>query len=230
MEVSKRLDCIAQMVTKGNVVCDVGTDHGYLAIHLIEQNISPKVIAMDVAKGPLSKAVTNINNCGLSEKITTRLSDGVAKLLKGEAQTVVIAGMGGVLITQILERGHDILESVDELILSPHTDVALVRLYLQDKGYEIACEEMLIDEGKFYTIIKAKHGKMLYNKCELSYGKYLLCNKNLILKEFLLEEANKINKIKQSLTNVNTENAADRILELDEKLCCIMEGLKYYEM
>jgi tRNA (adenine22-N1)-methyltransferase len=138
--------------------------------------------------------------------------------------------MGGILITQLLENGREILKSIDEIILSPHTDIEAVRRYLQDHGYRISEEEMIVDEGKFYVIIKANHGEMLYNKCELCYGRCLLENKNPVLMEFLVQEENKINKIKSGLNNVNTVNASRRINELNDELCLVKEGLKYYEM
>ena len=102
MELSKRLAAVAAMVTKGNIVCDVGCDHGYVSIYLVREKISPRVIAMDVRPGPLAQAKEHILMYGLSDYIETRLSDGVDALNEGEADTLILAGMGGRLMEGIL--------------------------------------------------------------------------------------------------------------------------------
>ncbi len=104
IELSKRMYMVASMVDKGGSVADIGCDHAYVSIYLIEQNIAAKVIAMDVRTGPLDIAKKNINSHGLSDKIEVRLSDGLEKLSIGEVNTVIIAGMGGQLIIDIIDR------------------------------------------------------------------------------------------------------------------------------
>lgn len=231
MDISRRLETIAEMVSRNSIVCDVGTDHGYLAIYLIKQGISPKVIAMDVAKGPLSKAKANILAYGCEEFIETRLSDGVEKLAVNEAQTVIMAGMGGILINRLLENGQEVLASVDELILSPHTDVCLVRKFLHKHGYAIDDEQMVLEEGKYYVIIKAVHGnEQMYSECEYEYGKHLFKKKNPILQQYLSKELEKLLMIKKNISDVATEGAAKRKIELEEEIRLVKEGLGYYEM
>lgn len=231
MEISNRLKEIAGMVTGGNVVCDVGTDHAYLAIYLIKNGTVPRVIAMDVAKGPLSKAECNIKAQGLCDRIETRLSDGVDKLMSGEAQTVIMAGMGGILICDLLARGREVLSAADELILSPHTDAELVRRYLCENGYCIKEEKMLLEEGKFYIIIRAVHGEAEpLTECEYRYGKQLLQSRSSILREYLQREQLKLEKLSGSLQGIFTENAVKRRKELMEEIQYIKEGLAYYGM
>lgn len=231
MEISNRLKEIAGMVTVGNVVCDVGTDHAYLAIYLIENKTAPRVIAMDVAKGPLSKAEHNIREYGLDNQIETRLSDGVDRLKAHEAQTVIMAGMGGILICDLLSRGKEVLSTVDELILSPHTDAELVRKYLQADGYYIKEEQMLLEEGKYYIIMRVVHGEMEeLTLCEYRYGKKLLQSRNHILLEYLQKEYLKFVKLFENLQGVSTANAVRRRKELMEEIQCVKEGLDYYGM
>lgn len=231
MEISNRLRTIAEMVTKGHTACDVGTDHGYLAIYLIEQEISDRVIAMDVAKGPLSKAQANIALYHYEDRIETRLSDGLEKLKADEASTVIMAGMGGILIKNLLEKGREILKSVDEIILSPHTDVELVRRYLLENGYAIQEESMLLEEGKYYIIMKAVWGTQKYEKeCEYRYGKELLAKHSPVLREYLEKELVKLSRLHENLVDVSTENSIRRRTELEEEIQCIREGLEYYEM
>ena len=135
MQLSLRLKTVADSVTGGNRVADVGCDHAYIAIHLAENNIAPRVVAMDVNKGPLSKAMENIEIRGLEDRIETRLSDGLARLNPGEADTVVIAGMGGALMVRILTEGESALKEVKELILQPQSEIFLVRRHLHTNGY-----------------------------------------------------------------------------------------------
>lgn len=231
MEISSRLKEIAGMVTRGNIVCDVGTDHAYLAIYLVNHQISPHVIAMDVAEGPLSKAQGNIERFGLAGRIETRLSDGVDKLGAGEAQTVVMAGMGGILICELLSKGEHILSSAEELVLSPHTDVELVRRYLGEHRYCIKQEKMLLDEGKYYIVIRAVQGEMQHlSRCEYCFGKELLERRDKVLLEFLHQEYDKLTGIYEKLEQVSTKHAACRRDELAEEIQCVKEGLKYYDM
>ena len=102
MQLSIRMQAVADMVTPGGRIADIGTDHGYVPIYLVEQNKTDHAIAMDVRKGPLARAGENIVRFGCSDRIETRLSDGLAMLKPGEADTVIIAGMGGLLSIRIL--------------------------------------------------------------------------------------------------------------------------------
>ncbi|WP_313127926.1 class I SAM-dependent methyltransferase [Anaerocolumna sp.] len=155
MQLSKRLQAVADSVTKGNRVADVGCDHAYISIYLIRQNIAPGVIAMDVNKGPLERGRENIERLGLDSRIETRLSDGLHKLNPGEADTILIAGMGGALTVRILEEGLASVKKCKELVLQPQSELAFVRKFIEQIEFEIVAEQMLIDDGKYYTIIKA---------------------------------------------------------------------------
>ena len=117
MQLSKRLLAVSEMVTSNSRLADIGTDHGYIPIYLIENKRVPRAIAMDVNKGPLNRAKENIEHHGLENYIETRLSDGAAALHSGEVDAVVIAGMGGGLVMKILTEGSGVLKSVKELIL-----------------------------------------------------------------------------------------------------------------
>jgi len=241
IKLSKRLQTVANMVTKGSVVADIGTDHGYLPIYLAQNNISEHVIAMDVNKGPLNKAFQNIRQLHLESKIDIRLSNGLDLLEKNEANTVIICGMGGKLIVKILERGRDKISQDSELILSPQSEIQLFREYLLHNEYRIVKEDMLIDDGKFYVIIKCKldvgacqletdESETVQCDVYLKYGKYLLEHKNDILKEYLIKEQKSYLKIRENVDNCNSELAEQRIKEIDYELRCIEEGLNYYEM
>ncbi len=153
-QLSNRLQAIADLVTPGVTVCDVGTDHGFVPIALVQQNRAVSCIAMDVRKGPLSSADAHIRQAGLSGKITTRLSDGLVQLQPGEAYTVIIAGMGGRLMQRILEDGNPAEKQVQELILQPQSEIPQFRQFLREKDYEILEENMIREDGKIYPMMK----------------------------------------------------------------------------
>ena len=146
MQLSDRLQAVASMVTENSRLADVGTDHGYIPIYLCEMGKIPSAIAMDVKKGPLLRAKMNIERYHMQEKIRTRLSDGVLKLNPDEADSVVIAGMGGTLVMKILEEGKKVLVDVKELVLQPQSDIDKVRKYLYENDYVIT-RKILSDDA-----------------------------------------------------------------------------------
>ena len=157
MKLSKRLQTIADFVKKGAVVADIGTDHAHIPIYLIKNNIISRAYACDINKGPLEKAKENIENFGVSENIVLRLSNGLDKMSSKEVDTIIIAGMGGELIIDILNRGKAFFDKKNTFILSPHTKTDEVRDYLIRKGFKILKEDMCIDEGKFYTVMEVRY-------------------------------------------------------------------------
>ena len=158
MELSIRLKTVAEAVTKGNRVADVGTDHGYVPIYLVKNNLSPAGIAMDVNKGPLEKAQEHIREEKLGGKIATRLGNGLAPLEPGETDTVIIAGMGGDLICKILKAKPEFLIEGKEFILQPQSEWFKIRRLLKEYRYQIEKEWFLKEDGKYYVIIKAEPG------------------------------------------------------------------------
>ena len=221
MKLSKRLQTIADFVKKGAVVADIGTDHAHIPIYLIKNNIISRAYACDINTGPLEKAEENINYYGV-KNIELRLSNGLEKLKTDEADTVIIAGMGGELITDILERGRRFFDTERKFILSPHTKTDEVRKYLLSNGFEITKEDMCIDEGKFYTVMEAKYteNKEMYSEAELLYGKYLIENKHPVLLRFLKKEEAKYISI---LSNIGLNE--ERKIELRHRLDIIKETI-----
>ena len=143
IRLSRRMKAVASMVTAGYTLCDVGTDHGYVPIALVQGNIIPKAIAVDINKGPLERANEHIRANGLTEQITTRLSNGLEAIHDGEVDSIVIAGMGGELVIHILTAGETVCRSAKELILQPQSEVSKVREYVRNTGYKIVDEDMI---------------------------------------------------------------------------------------
>ncbi len=222
MKLSKRLQTIADFVKKNSVVADIGTDHAHIPIYLIKNNIIDKAYACDINKGPLEKAKENIENFGVSENIVLRLSNGLDKMSSKEVDTIIIAGMGGELIIDILNRGKAFFDKKNTFILSPHTKTDEVRDYLIRKGFKILKEDMCIEEGKFYTVMEVRYteNKLMYSEAELLYGKFLIENKHPVLLEFLKKEEEKYISI---LSNIGLNE--DRKKELRHRLDIIKETM-----
>ncbi len=225
--ISERLKAVAGMVTKGKKVADIGTDHGYVPIYLVENSICSKVYAMDINEGPLKIADKNIAIHGLSDKIETIQSNGMDKLKDNMVEGAIISGMGGDLIVDILSRGKNI-KGIKELVLSPHRRVDLVRKFLLENNWEIVDEKMLIDSGKYYTIIKAlknNKGLHMYSDVELKYGKILLDNKDLILKGYLEKEYSKFADIFEKMK----ANKSDNMQEVENIIYLNREAYRIYD-
>lgn len=250
---SERLKALTDMVTRGNRVVDVGCDHGFVSIYLVEQHISPGVLAMDVRKGPLSGAEEHIAERGLQGQIQTRLSDGLQAFSKGEAQTMICAGMGGKLMMKILTDSREKARSLDELILQPQSELPLFRSFLDREGYRVLDENILQEEGKYYFLFKVKYNSegidesdcskrdenhnpaenldVSYQNSELNrrFGRLLLQQKHPVLKEYLLQSERVNRQILQNLSKGEGTRAQGRIKEVRDELFYIEEALKRYE-
>ena len=231
MQLSKRLTAVAQMVTEGSRLADVGCDHGYIPITLITEGRIPHAIAMDINRGPLERARQNIEQFAAAQYIETRLSDGVAALHPGEVDSVIIAGMGGNLMMRILEKGRDVFDTAKEMILQPQSEIAGVRHYLQDHGYRITDENMVFEDGKYYVMMKAVHGHMQYDReIFFEYGRILLEQKHPLLKEFLKRKMDTAEKICDRIASNGQKDSKERIREIEEEMRKIDSALAYYDM
>lgn len=219
MQLSERMLAVAGLVTPGLRLADVGTDHGYIPLWLTERGVIPGAIAMDVNRGPLERAKENIRVHGLEGKIETRLSDGVAALKPGEAESVVIAGMGGGLVMKILEEGKEPLGMVKELVLQPQSDIDRVREFLVREGYRITKERMVLEDGKFYPMMHVVHGTMEeLSDIEYVYGPCLLRERDECLRLYLEKEGQTLEGVKAGLLQSGTPRAKEKLVEIEERL------------
>ena len=236
MQLSKRLQAVADLVTPGSRVADVGCDHAYTSIYLVEKQIATHIIAMDVNQGPIDRAKDNIERYGYSNQIEPRKSNGLDKLLEKEADTLLIAGMGGLLILQILNDKLKLVKQMKELILQPQSDIDKVRCRLQELDFRIVKESMVKDEGKYYMMMKAIPREMvsepevyeLTNKEHYYYGKLLLLEKHPVLLEFLYWELGLCEDILRTLKAQQSVSAKVREKEMEEKITMIQNGIEYY--
>ncbi len=168
---SVRLSAIADYVKKGAFVCDVGTDHGYLAVHLMKSGVAKRVIATDINAKPLANAQKNIEKSEVSG-IELRLCDGLGGVNRGEADTVIIAGMGGEVISGILERGANIVREKNiTLILQPTTSPEFLRRYLCENGFSIKEEKAVFENSKLYSVMLVSFSG---EKCEREESYYFV--------------------------------------------------------
>ncbi len=228
IKLSKRMKAVAAMVTSGGVLADVGTDHGYIPIALIQRQKIKSAIAMDINKGPLARAQDNIASARLGDYIQTRLSDGVAALGEGEADSILIAGMGGELVIHILSEGEKVCKAASELILQPQSDIRKVREYLRLHHYKIVDEDMICEDGKYYPMMRVinveldnawmKMDEQTRVACDI-YGPLLLRNGNPVLRRFLVRQHRQLTQILQTLqAQTRSEKIETRIAEVSEEL------------
>ncbi len=231
MELSKRLYAVAGLVTEGASVADIGTDHGYVPIYLVERGIASKVIAMDVNQGPLNRARMHIVGHGLGDRIETRLSDGLARIRPGEVDTVIVSGMGGPLTIRILQEGKEVADQLNALILQPQSEICRVRRFLTENGYRIEQEDMVLEDGKYYPVMRVVHGtKEPYEEWEYLYGKRLLEARHPVLLEFLKRELHiKESILEQLAGRSGSESARERAEEICREREWIQKALAQYE-
>lgn len=228
---SERLMHIAQQVSNGQTLADVGCDHGYLPIWLVQKGCMQRAIAMDINEGPLQRAMEHIEREALGSYIQTRQSNGLEKLSPGEADAVIIAGMGGNLTIDILSRGEAIVRTLDQLILEPQSELSGVRAFLRENDYLIEAEDLVLEDGKYYPILRVipkKSSDVLTFSKESglplavldAYGHRLLAAKHPILLKFLEKERRQCEQIIAGLPAEvdGSDRIAQRRAELMEKM------------
>lgn len=236
------MKAVASMVTAGNVLADVGTDHGYVPIALVQRKKIPRAIAMDINKGPLQRACEHIAEFRLEDYIETRLSDGVAKLEVGEVDTILVAGMGGELVIHILSEGKEVCRSAKELVLQPQSELEKVRKYLRENKYKLVDEDMIIEDGKYYPMMKVVPVEEdvfwdvipdeAIRACYM-YGPLLLKNGNPSLRKFLVNQHKQLTKILKELEKqpesqaiINRKKEVLDEISLNESAYTIMGAIK----
>ena len=225
---------IADLVDRSRVLADVGCDHAYISINLLEKGKVERIIASDLREGPLNIARDNIRLYGFEDRIETRLCAGLCGYEAGEVDTILISGMGGMLVKEILSESIDVVKMADTLILEPQSDLRVVRAYLKDIGFEIIDEDMLNEGGKYYQIIKAVKSKERMEVCEdigamaeNEFGPILIKKKHPVLLEFLKKRKNHYERLLQNKSFLTSQSATnnDRIAIIENELNMVKEAL-----
>lgn len=214
MRLKDRLLSVARMVPPSKCVADVGADHGRLPVWLVKNDIVERAIVTDISAASLKKAEALIKEYGLEDKIETRVGDGLSVIHPGEVDTVVMAGMGGLLIRDILSRAPQVAASVETFVLQPMKGQSLLRRWLVDNGYMMVDESLARENGKFYEVIVARHGRQ-YIPEDVYYdiGYMLIKKRDPLLKEFIEHKMAKAAAIIQQL---ETQGMPDSKKALDE--------------
>ncbi|WP_343249349.1 class I SAM-dependent methyltransferase [Diplocloster hominis] len=231
MQLSKRLSAVAALVTPGTVLADVGTDHGYIPIELVERGVIPRAIALDVNAGPLRRADEHIRMHQLTDYIKTRLSDGLKEIKEGEADACVIAGMGGPLTIRILTQSRKVAQAMREWILQPQSGIEAVRRFVYSEGFRIVQEDMVLEDGKYYPMMKAVGGNMdqpdgIYCTTGFKYGPCLLRDRHPVLRDYLLKEQ-KLNE--ELCRKLRRQGVGRRLQEVEQELSLVREALSVFE-
>lgn len=210
-QLPKRLETIIERMPDSGCLADIGCDHAYVAIEAVRRGRAARALACDVRKGPLQQAAEHILCAGLAGKIETRLSDGLEKVAPGEADTVVVAGMGGPLMERILQGR---LGDFAHFVLSPQSEIPHFRRFLLTEGMQIDEETMLIDEGKYYVILNvsqradvASSDSMYVTEEDFLYGGRLLRRLDSVLKSFLEKEKTRYEGILRQTDSLEVRTA-----------------------
>lgn len=205
MILSERLRHIVDMLPNSDCIADIGTDHGYILVHCINKGLCKRGIATDINKGPLEIAIKNFKKYRVLDKIQTRIGDGLEPLQKGEADTILIAGMGGNLIVKILEGGKEIVRSTNILVLQPMQYPEILRKYLNENDFRIIDEDIVKEDEKFYHILKVSNGSEPPYEKEVFYytGKILIQKKHPVLREFINYKIKNLEEILRSVPKDN---------------------------
>lgn len=223
ISINKRLLKCAEFISQGGVTADVGTDHGYLSAYLVLNEISTHVYACDINEGPLNSARQTVEKFMLGDRIDLVLSDGLDNVNDEKITDIVIAGMGGELIAEILGRAQW-LENGVNLILQPMTKSEVLRKWLYANGFEIIKEQAVTDENFTYSVIQAEY---CGNKVEISdFKAYVgkLRNDTEENRRYLFNLATRLKKIGDGLSKSQDKNEqAEKYLLLAEKIKALAE-------
>lgn len=231
MKRSDRLECILTAASHGDTAADIGTDHGFIPVELIRRGQYSRAIACDLRPEPLARAREHIEEAGLSGCIDTRQADGLAAVQPGEADTILITGMGGPLMEKILEAGSDTAHSARKLVLSPQSAIPHFRQFLLQNGYLIQEERMVFDEGKYYVVLTGEPGEAEeWSPLELRYGKCLLRAADPVLAAQLQREREELTRITEQLDGENSPRSEERRQQVRRELAMAAEAARICEM
>lgn len=208
---SPRLKIIADSIKGFETVADIGSDHAYLPIYLVKNKLVKSVIATDVNKGPVRIAKGRISSHGTEASIKVRQGNGLKAIMPGEAEVIVIAGMGGLLIRDILKNDTEVAKSARLLILQPMRDTDKVRKWLFENSFDIIDEELVKEQDKIYEVLwavpvnEARDAKGL-----LLVGDRIIEKKHPLMIEFINRKTKELEKVMDALEIMDTENCRER--------------------
>lgn len=222
MELAKRLAAAAAYVPAGSVAADIGTDHAYLPIYLVEAGICRRVIATDLRPGPFRSALRKVEEHKLNHSIDLRLGDGLKVIEPAEADVLVLAGMGGNTIREILDASPEVLDTVKMLVLQPMSDPGDLRHWLVARGWKMFDERLVEENGKIYVVIAAVPGcEEVKDTVLLELGPRLAEKKDPLFGRYLETVAGKYERALAGMRSSNSAAAMEKALETENKIAGI---------
>ncbi len=225
MNIDKRLQAVANFVPQGSVLADIGTDHAYLPVWLLEKNKITAAIAGDIAEGPCLAAKNTVAMYAAKDKVQVRLGSGLKVLQSGEVDCIAIAGMGGSTMIEILEADMPLAIEAKTLVLQPMAGAATLRKWLCSNGWKLVSEDLVPDGRHLYEIIAAERGESdIYTQAEYEIGPQLIVNKHPLLAEQFARQISGYKKLLDNMGKSEQAKASDKYLAI-EKLVEEMEVL-----
>lgn len=213
-KLTPRLQAVADMVPVCDCLADIGTDHAYLPVYLLKCGKIKRAIASDIRKGPVARAQSTINRFREASRAETRLGGGMTTLQEGEADTIVIAGMGGILIANILQDSPALLTENCTLVLQPMTAMRELREYLSKNRFKITHEVLAKEENKLYHIMKAVRGtEEITDLTELYLGRRLLESRPPHFKEYLAQREHALKTAAEGMAQAKSEHCKKKAEE-----------------
>ena len=240
IKLSARMEAVIGLAGKGKCIADIGCDHALVSMAAVERGLYYRALAMDLREGPLEAAKKNIREAGLADRIECRISDGADGLKENECDAAIVAGMGGHLIINIVKKNIGKFKAFDHFVLQPQSDVGAVRRFLIGEGFEIADEDMVFEEGKYYpmmsVISQTSTGNdtdtaKKYDDAAYEFGRCLLEKKHTVLDEYLKYRkgvlTNVIVNIEQS--DMDADRKKERLAELHHELDMVKRSQNIWE-
>jgi tRNA (adenine22-N1)-methyltransferase len=230
-KLSNRLQVVADFIPKGYKLADIGSDHAYLPCYVVKRGTVPFAIAGEVVEGPYLSALRQVSAEGLTEQISVRKGNGLEVIAANEVDCITIAGMGGALISTILETGKEKLSGVKRLVLQPNISAVSIREWLLTNDWELVDEQIVEEDGKIYEVLVAEKGdpKAPYSEDlhkGLLFGPFLMVEKTDVFRKKWLEEKRNWERIFQQLLEANPSDEINgKINELKEKIQWVEEVL-----
>lgn len=227
MRLAARLQAIADLVEKGTLLADIGTDHAYLPIYLVQNKIVSQAIAGEVSKGPYKAAQQTIKNANLQEQINLRFGNGLQIVRPGEINTSVIAGMGGTTITKILDESPEVVKLLKKLLIQPMIGASAVRRWIAVNGWCISDEILVLDDGRLYEIIAAEPGKEpIYEEILYEIGPLLWKQRSTLLEMHINQLIQQVMRVLSEMTAGNNYSAKyyayeEKLRQLEAKKACL---------
>ena len=219
MQLSARLEKLIELAGSGACAADIGTDHALVPIELVRRGAFERAVAGDLRKGPLAAASVHVRQAGLANRISLRLGDGISVIAPGEADVILISGMGGALMQRILTEGDAAAKVARKLVLSPQSEIPEFRSFLQKNGFRITDEAIVYEDRKFYFMMTAEPGEQaVWEGADRLYGKTLLEQGDETVAAYIRRRKAVLERILRNLEKAENNRIETRRQEAREEL------------